>query len=55
MCVVFLCVQTIGWLPVLGILMDTRAVSVCSVLVCPNNGMAASAWDFNGHKSCQCV
>ena len=44
MCVVFLCVQTMGWLPA-----ATRAVSVCSVFVCPNNGMGASAWDFNGH------
>ena len=21
-------------------------ISVCSIIVCPNNGMAASVWDF---------
>ena len=40
-CGVFSCVQTMAWsgLPI--------AISVCSIFVCPNNGMTASAWDFD--------
>ena len=40
-CVAFLCVPTMEWLAVLGILL----LPVCTLFLCPNNGMASSAWD----------
>ena len=31
------------------------STSVCSVFVCPNNGFAASVWDFLRVRRCWCV
>ena len=30
-------------------------ISVCSITVCPNNGMAASVWDFSCAHTCGCI
>ena len=51
-CVVLSCVQTMAWsaLPI--------PVSVCSVFLCPDNGMVASVWDLyvrNDAEACDCT
>ena len=50
MCSVFLCVPTMVWLAVFGILLIPT--SVCSIFVCPNTGMASSVWDTTHSHQC---